>query len=205
MPHFVYELSAVGSDRRYIGKAINPQKRFEGHLRAARNGYRNTINSCWIRSHGESNMRMRVMAGPFETKEEAFAEEIRLIAEARATGIVLTNDPRTSGGEDPPNHAGVKRSPETVAKLKVSVKEAMARPEVRKRVSDGQRGKKKNLESIAKTRAAMIGFKHSEQSRKNMGDSHRGKKYSSEHVTAMKNGKMRRRIEMDRWADDGGR
>ena len=117
----------------------------------------------------------------------------------------MTNDPRTVGGEDPPNHSGVKRSPETVAKLRAAVKEAMSRPEVRKRVSDGQRGKKKNSESVAKMKAGLTGRKHSEESRRNMGESHRGKKHSDEHRRAAKLGKLRSKAEIDRWIDDGGR
>jgi hypothetical protein len=199
MSHYVYKITAIRSDRVYLGKAKDPVYRFKGHLREAKNGLRykngkskHNIRANWIRKHGEENMRLEILAGPFDTKAEAFAEEIRLIAEYRAAGIPLANDPRSIGGEDPPDHTGVKRRPETVAKLKAAVKEAMNRPEIRAKSLAGNLGRKKSPESVAKMKAGLTGKKHSEQSKANM-------------LAGQMAGHARKKLELHRWADDGGR
>lgn len=168
MGYFVYRLNATNSERFYIGKSKNPSERLKQHLRKARNTTKRSVVLDWIRSHGPENISVFLLAGPYDSEIDAYECEKHLIAEARERGFTLVNDPRTTGGENPPNHLGMKRRPETLERLKIAVKAAMQRPEVRNRVSNGQRGRKHNPESVEKMKATLTGRKHSPKSCENM-------------------------------------
>lgn len=77
---------------RYIGKAVDPEKRLAGHMRECRR--RNTPLYAWLRKHGEPKMVI-IEAGCSDWR----VSERRHIAWARASGLRLLNV--ADGGDEP--------------------------------------------------------------------------------------------------------
>ena len=88
----IYGLYDSAGCLRYIGKANDPRKRLDGHMRDARR--RRTPLYDWINKHGRP--AMRVIEADCEDWK---ASERRLIAEARARGDKLLNI--ADGGDEP--------------------------------------------------------------------------------------------------------
>lgn len=122
---------------RYIGKTNNPQARLLAHLTTAKCGRGQHHNARWIRKLLAQGLRpaLRILAEVGEGERWQDVER-RLIAEAKAAGIPLTNT--TPGGDAP-----VELSPEVRAraakKCSASMKKAWADPEKRRRYVDAMR------------------------------------------------------------------
>lgn len=88
---YVYLITNVIDNSVYIGKSIDPEKRFKNHLLAAQKGnigLPHFYNA--IRRYGSESFCMKVCA-QFKTEDEAFEHERLLIAEFRARGINVYN------------------------------------------------------------------------------------------------------------------
>jgi len=103
------------------------------------------------------------------TEREAFAEEIRRIAEHRLAGAKLCN--LSDGGEGP---SGRKHTEEWKAENSRRMKGRKVSEETKKKISDAHKGKqwalgyKKTPEQIEKTRIAQLGRKKSQSEIENM-------------------------------------
>lgn len=142
MPAFIYLLRCpITEEVRYVGKAVDPKRRFRAHICAARAG-EDHHNARWIRTLLRRGL-MPVLDASFVVPngEDWRDHERRLIAELRDQGCRLTN--LTSGGDGTPE-----LSPESIARRRASrratmkesgaqerlnraIREAHARPEVR--------------------------------------------------------------------------
>jgi len=88
----IYGLYDTEGNLRYIGKANNPVKRLDGHMREAKR--RDYPVYRWINKHGRPELRILS-----ENCADWRIEERRLIAEARARGEKLLNV--ADGGDEP--------------------------------------------------------------------------------------------------------
>lgn len=82
---------------RYIGKAVDAAKRFKGHIRDSRR--RTTPVYCWIKALAEKGYTPGLCILARVPADRWQAEERRMIAEGRATGLKLLN--LADGGDQP--------------------------------------------------------------------------------------------------------
>jgi Zn-finger nucleic acid-binding protein len=98
---YIYGLKEKGEELyRYIGKSVNPKKRFQSHKDYARNKP-TTYTGCWIKSllSEEKEVEMDILD---ECEGDSWINrETELIFLFRSAGALLTN--HTNGGENPPN------------------------------------------------------------------------------------------------------
>jgi hypothetical protein len=115
----IYGLYGEDGCLRYIGKANDPKKRLDSHMKAAKS--RKTPLYAWIRRHGRPEMR--VLEANCADWREA---ERRLIAAARMAGERLLN--LADGGDQPlctreqrqANSVRMQNHPNTVAQRKLN-------------------------------------------------------------------------------------
>lgn len=194
----VYELCHPDGTPFYVGKG-NRVTRPRDHLSAARRGATavNTETIRLIEDRGESVIERIV----FETsiEEEAFAEEVRRIAEYRARGVELTN--RTRGGHGAAGRVITKETRERMRlaqlgktlslehrrKLSKSHKgqvpwaKGRSMPEsTRQKLREANLGKRASPETRAKISAKLKGRVVSPETREKLRASMTGKKLTEE-------------------------
>lgn len=151
------------SEIRYVGKAINPGKRFYAHVLVHRS---NTHKSAWIRQMLKDGIRpiLEVLEVIENSNDQDWQEVEKFwINYLRFIGCRLTN--QFTGG-----HGGRKASPETREKLRVAMIEFYRKnPQERSKRSRESSGRKHSLETIHKMRKAQS-FR-SPQTRKRMSES----------------------------------
>lgn len=99
MPNYIYALHCpIANTVRYIGKSINPEKRFKAHLSAAKTHAYRHHTSAWIRKLLANNLHpvLEILQQVDESERWQDAE-IRWISYGKRQGWDLTNS--TSGGE----------------------------------------------------------------------------------------------------------
>lgn len=177
---FIYALvDPETQEIRYIGKANNPRKRFNKHLRQTDDTYKQR----WIHGLQSRNLKplMQIIE---EIPVDLWQERERYwIDFYRAQGCHLTNTAPggQAGGMSPEGRArlvalntGKKHAPETMAKMQA--------------IADTRRGIKRPPEVGAKVSAARTGKKRkpfSEEWRRNIGESARGRKHSPKSIEKM--------------------
>ncbi len=150
---FIYSLSDPRNNEvRYVGKAVNIEKRFAGHLWEEKRTDRKTR---WIKSLKQLGLKpiLETLEIIQDSDDNDWQERERFwITYLRFLGCRLTNlEIGGIGGGAP--------SPETIAKRVAKTK-----------------GQKRSDEARAKMRAAKLGKKASEETRRRMRESHRGAK-----------------------------
>lgn len=91
---YVYLIVNRLNDRVYVGKTIDPVKRWNDHVYAAKHCDTHLYRS--MRKDGVDNFEFRLVS-EWPTEEAAFDEERRVIAELKNVGTVLYNE--TLGGD----------------------------------------------------------------------------------------------------------
>lgn len=123
-PSYLYKIENTQNGKLYIGVSIGPKKRFIAHKSSARTG-RNAhhIHHAMAQYIDDIDAVFKLsLIGKFPSEEEAYQEEIKLIAEYRALGIPIYN--KSDGGdrgpvmfgEDNPFY-GKHHSEETIRKI----------------------------------------------------------------------------------------
>ena len=167
MPYFLYEL-LEGEATRYIGMALDPNSRLQGHLRDAEKGVE--THCCnWIRKLARKGQlpRMLIMAEA-QTKKQACQYERALIESYRGMGHDLTN--MTEGGE------GGVSSEEIRKKIGAKALGRVHSEESRKKISEGLRRNYENNPAARAARGKATRGKHrSEETRRKIGESNKGR------------------------------
>ncbi len=192
---YVYAITRVDTDRIvYIGKAIDTERRWYQHRKAARKGETQHLYRA-MRKHGIDNFAMSPL---FEcaSEEEAYACEVGLIAILRECGDELCN--MSAGGDMPPNHRGKKKSQQTRERIRAA-RLGIKRPDVAVKL----RGIKRSAETRAKVSAARKLQVITPETRAKLSAVRTGKKWSPEHRAAMLGKKrtpeQRARMRKARW------
>lgn len=152
VPYYIYGLSSSENvdNIRYIGYTNKPETRLSEHLRDCTRKNVKTHKKNWISEELLNNNKIHlIILKEVETQEEAKKEEIEYIKKYTSFGVRLVNG--TKGGD------GV-----------------VATEEVRKKISESNKGKKHSLEAIEKIKLANLGRKHSEETLKKMRETRKG-------------------------------
>jgi hypothetical protein len=158
---------------RYIGKAVNPNKRLADHLAEARTSKRHYHRLSWLRqliACSASPSISILETGHGDGWQEA---EKKWISHFRALGANLANG--TDGGEGMENP-----SPETKEKMSAWQRGRKFSPETLSRMSEVKRGVKPSLESRKKMSEARLGKPLSEEHRSKIEAANRRKALSLE-------------------------
>lgn len=175
--HYVYKVVNLVSEAIYVGKSVDPHRRWKGHQYAALHKNMNWYFHHAIRKYGAESFRLDII-NEFEIEADSFAAERTLIIELRESGHELYN--MTSGGKGP---LGYRHSADALRRIgEASTKSKLGKPghipneETRQRMSDAQ---KKLRESVPNP---MQGKTHSDESKEKMRISHlgRGRPHSQE-------------------------
>jgi group I intron endonuclease len=159
---------------RYIGKADDIDRRYKAHLHE-QNG---THKRRWIRLLLDVGLAPEIVIIEEVADGVSWKERERYwIAKYRADGARLVN--MTDGGDDPPDITGIKRSAETLERMRACNIGRKHTPETRQKLSDLKRGKKQPAGFAEKMRAFMTGRKmHSEAHRAALAERNRQHIYS---------------------------
>lgn len=150
---FIYALVDPRSfEIRYIGKTVSPPRRLLSHIYNAK--YQRFHNERWVYSLVTQDMKPVMEILEVVTTDEADEKECWWIAYAKQLGIQLTNS--TSGGEGTRNF-----TPELRSRIGKTLRQKyIDNPELRKVVSERNRGKKHSAESRKKRSQAISGENH---------------------------------------------
>ena len=98
MPHYVYLLTIAEQPQAiYIGVTAHPADRLSQHKSSSRHG--TTQKDIWIREALEKGQSLQItVVAEYADRENAHANEIRLIAEARATPGTIVLNTEDGGG-----------------------------------------------------------------------------------------------------------
>lgn len=132
MSIYIYGLAhPTTGEIRYIGKSVQPEKRLREHVLSAQSGKTQHHAARWIRTLLSKNLCPKqtiLMEIPDGSKWSHF--EQFFIASAKSMGLRLTNS--TAGGD-----GAALTDPEAEARRNASVLAALAKPEVREKISAG--------------------------------------------------------------------
>jgi len=187
---FVYCITNLINEKRYVGKANDPVGRWRDHLKTVRNP-----DSCCfaihhaMRKHGIENFRFEIVA-ECDSEEAAFETERRLIREWSTMEHGYNLNEGGQGGCNPTSetrekisaaHKGRPKSVATRKKMSEWQKGRTFSAETRAKISDAQRGKirvesdeTKRLRAEAQRRRAargdhgFQGRKHTEEAKEKM-------------------------------------
>jgi hypothetical protein len=139
---------------RYIGKSVDPQARFIGHITTAKTGRGQDHKARWIRKLLAQGLlpELRILA-TLKTGECWKTVERKFIADARARGHFLTNT--TDGGDAFPVLSAEKRA-EMSPKIAAGVRKAWTNPRKRKEwlaALNTQEAKQRKSKSLRKAYA----------------------------------------------------
>lgn len=181
MTTFIYALKEPDTGEiRYIGKSGDPKDRLRGHIKDSKR--ESTHKANWIRRllKAESAPVLEILDEV--SMDEWKSWEVAYIEFFREQGNDLTN--HTIGGEDPPSHRGMKRTPETCKKLSEALRGKRGTmlgkcfsKEHRERISAANTGKKQSVETRKKLseirlkqKCPRTGSKHSVEARRKLSE-----------------------------------
>jgi hypothetical protein len=169
---YIYTLSDVEGNVRYVGKSYRPLRRYKDHLWECLNDPKahNFYKNRWLRKCIKDNTIPKMTIIECVDKENDKLAEKFWIAYFRDEGCCLTN--LTDGGE---GLSGWKPTDEQ-----------------RKRSGDRQRGKIISQETREKLSKAGKGRKKSEEHRRKIGEAHRGRTFTEETLKRMSEAQKRR-------------
>jgi len=191
----VYALSLESTpyDYRYVGitKFNDPYLRLKGHIKKAKQGA-STHSSNWIRKSIKDGEKILCTILAYnESYEECIKMEKRFIQLYRKNGINLTN--MTDGGEGSLGHYPSK---ETTAKRSNTLRKVLSDLLIRKKMSEGNKGKVLSLETKVKIGMAHRGKIVSEETRIKLSESHKGRRHSAETKEKMSQAHLRRQKQL---------
>jgi hypothetical protein len=114
---------------RYIGKAIDAERRLQQHLSRFHLNYHRTQKNSWLKGLLSAGHRPTMHVLELVDHQDANAAEIRWIAKATAKGARLTNG--TAGGD-----GGAVTSPEAKARILAAHLGSKASADTKKKMSD---------------------------------------------------------------------
>lgn len=167
MKSYVYCITNLVNQKRYVGKTINPNSRWKSHRKGIRTQQKLKPLPNSIRKHGKENFVYKILC-VLQSEEEAYELEKKLIAKwnlvDREFGYNLHEGGR--GGTNP--------SPETRAKQSASARKRKASPETKALLSSLRKAEwVENHDKRIQERLSRK-HKHSDETRQKIGDSQRG-------------------------------
>jgi group I intron endonuclease len=202
MPSGIYSIRNVVSDRVYVGSAVNVKQRWLDHKKLLRKGkHFNRLIQCSWDKHGEESFIFTVLE-PIEDANLLIGREQFWIdsLDAANTALIGFNLSPRAGSQ-----LGVKRSPETRAKIRAArlgkkYKLPPRTPEHCAAISASRTGKRRSIESRLKQSTLMKGRRpppFSDEHKANISAAKKGKSvkmppFSEEHranLSAAKRGK----------------
>ena len=188
---YVYLIENLINHHIYVGITKHSiHERFNQHVKETKKpGPKRVLQRAMIK-HGCQNFIIRLLE-ECENREISFEREKFWIKSFKDQNFILYNS--TEGGED-----GA-LTPEIRALISERTKETMKNPEIRKKISEANKGNKNpsrrhpfTLERRQKVSNALKGRKHSEEQRQKQSESMKGeknwnygKKFSAEHCAKM--------------------
>ena len=135
MSHYIYALTDSENNIRYIGRAMNPRKRYNVHMCRSKSNFAKTHKENWIRKMLSSG-RLPIMKilRKVDGLEKAKILERVIIKFFKEKGYNLTNS--TSGGD---GSLGLKHTEETKAKIS-KIRQEIMTPELRIKYGNIRRG-----------------------------------------------------------------
>lgn len=110
MKAFVYCWTNIINSKKYVGKALNPQKRWKGHLGQARQGHQSHFHRA-IRKWGPDVFVLDIL-------EECASEAAAFVAETRWIALLKTNQSETGYNMNEGGLGGGLPTPEVLVKLR---------------------------------------------------------------------------------------
>lgn len=98
-PSFVYVIVNRINGKKYVGKSINPEKRFKGHKQYAKKGSMFSLH-CAIRKYGEENFELYVYSHHLN-ENDAFNAEVKLIRDLKTVENGYNMNEGGEGGYSP--------------------------------------------------------------------------------------------------------
>lgn len=184
---YIYALCEPETEMvRYVGKSINPKKRWYKHIKDARDGIP-THKANWIRSLINRGVEPLLKILQISDIDHWSEDEKKWIAEYRVRGLDLTN--ATDGGEDGQltleirqqisrTKKGIPRSFEAVMKTAQANRGKKRTPEQIEKIRHALKGQKRSIEFREKCRMNNLGKKRgprSEEVKRKISEAKRGK------------------------------
>lgn len=171
-----YLITNTVNGKKYVGITSVPTKRFQQHIKSAREGSRHALH-CAISKYGSDAFTYEII-GLSETWDDLAALEISLIAHHRS--FVSDGGYNMTRGGD--GAVGYKHRPEVCEARRLARTGCKHTPEALAKMSATHKGRIHSAESKAKRSAAMVGRKMSEAECARR----RGRKLKPEHAEALR-------------------
>lgn len=171
-----YLITNAVNGKKYVGITTVPTKRFQQHLKAAREGSRHALH-CAISKYGSDAFIYEII-GSAETWDDLAALEISLIAHHRS--FVSDGGYNMTRGGD--GAVGYKHRPEVCEARRLARVGFKHTPEALAKISATHKGRPCSAETRAKMSAARVGRKMSEAACANR----RGRTLKPEHVETLR-------------------
>lgn len=205
----IYAFTNKINGKKYVGSAVNLRRRHRKHLYELNKGSHHSLKfqRAWNK-YGQDSFQFEIVE-IIGVEADLIVREQHWMAAYGAFGPNGYNMSPTAG-----SILGIKRSPETIEKMRISGRRYVASPEARKKISLANTGRKASpeqlekmrgvvksaatieklrganigktmsAESIAKTRAANVGVPKTEAAKEKMRQAKLGRKFSANHKAA---------------------
>lgn len=166
----IYQILNIINGKRYIGSAVNFDRRWKEHRKLLRKNKHHSrhLQSAWNK-YGEDSFKFLPVL--------TCTKELLLIIEQRAIDLF---HPEYNINPTAGSCLGVKRTDEAKAKMSEAKRGIEFSPDHRAKLAEAKRGKKKTPAAIEKTAAAHRGMKHTPEAKGKMSIAHTGKTLSLE-------------------------
>lgn len=157
---YIYKIVNTKNGKCYVGKAIDPQKRFVQHLKICKSGDTRPLYAA-MRKHGTENFCLLVIES-CQSEEEAYKRETHHIR------ILLSSLPNHGYNLNEGGKGGVSPSDFVRAKLSTAKKNRVVKKETCEKLRISLLGKKQSNETIEKRSQSNKGKKRSIETKKNI-------------------------------------
>lgn len=181
----IYKLTNKLNGKCYIGQSINIKKRLNVYKNCNCKSQNKIYNA--IKKYGFKNFDVEIL----------FEDEFKNISYDKLNELEIYFIDKYQSVKNGYNLMdGGKNcalSIESIEKMKVSKRNNLT-DEVRKRISDAQKGKKRSDESKLKQSLSNLGSKRSDETKNKMSESAKGKKFSDEHRKKISDSAKKRKV-----------
>lgn len=167
----IYAIIHVATGRKYIGSAVNLYGRARHHRNDLRNGVHHSSHlqrTFW--KYGEAAFAIEIL--------ELVADRTKLIV--REQSWIDREAPAFNNAQIAGSILGVRRSAETLEKLRMAARARSASPQYRAKLSAASLGKKKSAEHRLALKLAVTGFRHTDESKAKIAVAGTGRKHTAE-------------------------